>query len=80
MSKERDLLQRAKILLDCVCTSPVQKEIEELLAQPEPEQTEQEPVAWMYDWKIPTGEVQHVCIFRFTKKVYWHEVRNRDRM
>lgn len=39
MTIERELLQRAKILLDCVCTSPVQKEIEELLAQPE-----QEPV------------------------------------
>ena len=46
MSKERELLQRAKILLDCVCTSPVQKEIEELLAQPE-----QEPVAWQYRTK-----------------------------
>lgn len=57
MSKERELLQRAKILLDCVCTSPVQKEIEELLAQPE---QYNEPVAWMYDWKTPTGEVQHV--------------------
>ena len=37
MTIERELLQRAKILLDCVCTSPVQKEIEELLAQPETE-------------------------------------------
>ena len=42
MSKERDLLVRAKVLLECVDTAPLQdqadliiKEIQELLAQPE---------------------------------------------
>jgi hypothetical protein len=65
MSKERELLQ--KILTayrkDESCMSwGVANKIEELLAQPE-----QEPVAWMYDWKTPVGknrEVQHV----FTSK------------
>lgn len=43
MSKERELLVRAKVLLECVDTAPLQdqadliiKEIEELLTQPEP--------------------------------------------
>ena len=42
MNKERDLLVRAKVLLECVDTAPLQdqadliiKEIQELLAQPE---------------------------------------------
>jgi hypothetical protein len=53
-TEERDLLVREKVLLECVDTAPLQdqadliiREIEELLAQPE--QTEQEPVAWMND-------------------------------
>lgn len=48
MNEERDLLVRAKVLLECVDTAPLQdqadlivREITELLAQPE-----QEPVAW----------------------------------
>ena len=51
MSKEKDLLVRAKVLLECLDTEPLQdqadliaKEIQELLAQPEPA-----PVAWIDD-------------------------------
>jgi hypothetical protein len=54
MSAERDLLRRAKCLLECSNMEPLQRQsdnivegIKELLAQPE--QTEQEPVAWMND-------------------------------
>ncbi len=54
MSKERALLRRVKVLLECSNMEPLQRqtdlivgEIKELLAQPE--QTEQEPVAWMND-------------------------------
>jgi hypothetical protein len=51
MSKERELLRRIKVLLECSNMEPLQRqtdlivgEIKELLTQPE--QTEQEPVAW----------------------------------
>ncbi len=50
MSKERELLRRVKVLLECSNMEPLQdqadiiiKEIQQLLAQPE---QEQEPVAW----------------------------------
>jgi hypothetical protein len=53
MSEERYLLMRAKVLLECVDTAPLQdqadliiKDIQELLAQSE---KEEEPVAWMQD-------------------------------
>ena len=57
MSKERELLRRVKVLLECSNMEPLQRqtdlivgEIKELLAQPE-----QEPVAWMYDHQIEVG-------------------------
>ena len=53
MNEERELLVRAKVLLECVDTAPLQdqadliiKEIQELLAQPD---NEQEPVAWVWN-------------------------------
>jgi hypothetical protein len=60
MSKERELLQevlnKSYFIKDTVMEG-IFNRIEELLAQPE---TEQEPVAWMYDWKTPTEEIQNV--------------------
>ena len=54
MNEERDLLVRAKVLLECVDTAPLQdqvdliiKEIQELLAQPE-----QEPEPLLAETKI----------------------------
>ena len=84
MSKERELLRRVKVLLECSNMEPLQRqtdlivgEIKELLAQPEQEVyakgyaeamkqqvyeayesgrksalTEQEPVAWMYEFAV----------------------------
>ena len=84
MSKERALLRRVKVLLECSNMEPLQRqtdlivgEIKELLAQPEQEVyakgyaeamkqqvyeayesgrksalTEQEPVAWMYEFAV----------------------------
>lgn len=46
MSKERELLTKVLKVFDSVYSRNLIKEIEELLAQPEPE-----PVAWMYDWE-----------------------------
>ena len=45
MSKERELLKR---VVEYMWVGDIVEEIKELLAQPE--QTEQEPVAWMYCW------------------------------
>jgi len=53
MSIERELLIRAKVLIECLNTKPLQdqadiilSEIKELLAQPE---QDQEPVAWIIE-------------------------------
>ena len=51
MSKERELLKKVLLLRTCEALIP---EIEQLLAQPE--QTKQEPVAWMYEGIDETGE------------------------
>ena len=55
VNRERELLSRVKVLLECSNMEPLQdqadiiiKEIQELLAQPE--QTEPEPVAWITEW------------------------------
>ena len=50
MSKERELLKKAlDFMLDAGANlNPLFKEIQELLAQPE--QTEQEPMAWITEW------------------------------
>jgi hypothetical protein len=65
MSKERELLNKAIEMIQIVPLmasighaapdfgSELILEIQELLAQPE--QTEQEPVAWMYDHQIEVG-------------------------
>ena len=51
MNKERELLKKVLLLRTCEALIP---EIEQLLAQPE--QTKQEPVAWMYEGIDETGE------------------------
>ena len=55
-TKEIDLLQRVKMLLECVDTAPLQdqayliiREIEELLTQPEEEPIEDEELKNLYD-------------------------------
>jgi hypothetical protein len=53
MSKERDLLARVLTSELWSVQEELQAEIKQLLAQPE--QTEQEPVAWMYDHQIEVG-------------------------
>jgi len=52
MSKEIALLVRAFTAIDSRDFPVLCKEIEELLAQPE--HTEKEPVAWMYEWDTTT--------------------------
>ena len=47
MSKERELLNRARYNLDREYCADLIDEIDELLAQPE--QIEQEPVAWLHE-------------------------------
>lgn len=59
MSKERELLKQCKKYLSSFRGMYVEHntllgKLNELLAQPE--QTEQEPVAWMYDWNIKGEE------------------------
>jgi hypothetical protein len=63
VSKERELLEETLVVLEMVHMGECDLyfAIEELLAQPE---QSNEPVAWMYDWKTPSEEVQHV----FTSK------------
>jgi hypothetical protein len=55
MSKERELLQRCldEFEYKGVACNELCIDINKLLAQPE--QTEQEPVAWMYDHQIEVG-------------------------
>ena len=58
MSTERELLKKAlDFMLDAGANlNPLFKEINDnLLAQPEQSETEQEPVAWMYDHQIEVG-------------------------
>ena len=54
MSKERELLNRARYNLDREYCADLIDEIDELLAQPE--QIEQEPVAWLHEGLDETGE------------------------
>jgi hypothetical protein len=51
MSKERELLNRARYNLDREYCADLIDEIQELLAQPE-----QEPVAWLHEGLDETGE------------------------
>jgi hypothetical protein len=51
MSIEREFLKKLRYATHL--ENDLRKELEELLAQPE--QTEQEPVAWMYDHQIEVG-------------------------
>ena len=87
MSKERDLLVRAKVLLECVDTAPLQdqadliiKEIQELLAQPEhivdvTDRVEQEPVGYLYKQMECTGE--WATIFKVDKPyITWHDIKD----
>jgi hypothetical protein len=54
MSKERELLRQSLIALeDGPYGWELMEEIQNLLAQPEPEQ---EPVAWMYEWEEIGGK------------------------
>jgi hypothetical protein len=64
MSKERELLRRVKVLLECSNMEPLQdqadiiiKEIKELLAQPE-----QEPVAWKTEKKSYLDEIDRLSM------------------
>jgi hypothetical protein len=52
VSKEREFLK--KLRYASLLENDLRKELEELLAQPE--QTEQEPVAWLHDGVDETGE------------------------
>ena len=79
MSKERYLLMRAKVLLECVDTAPLQdqadliiKEIEELLAQPEPTA---EPVAWMWDEMFCDDWTTVSSVIKPSKSKYVDNVR-----
>ena len=54
MSKERELLQSVMEESWDFLYAGTHTEIKELLAQPE--QTEQEPVAWMYEWEEIGGK------------------------
>ena len=87
MSKERALLVRAKVLLECVDTAPLQdqadliiKEIQELLAQPEhivdvTDRVEQEPVGYLYKQMECTGE--WATIFKVDKPyITWHDIKD----
>lgn len=65
MSKERALLRRVKVLLECSNVEPLQRqsdliigEIKELLAQPE--QTEQEPFDWETKKKSYLDEIDRL--------------------
>jgi hypothetical protein len=51
VSREREFLKKLRYATHL--ENDLRKELEELLAQPE--QTEQEPVAWMYDHQIEVG-------------------------
>ena len=77
MSKEKDFLVRAKVLLECLDTEPLQdqadliaKEIQELLAQPE-----QEPVGYLYKQMDCCGE--WATIFKVDKPyITWHDIKD----
>jgi len=64
MSKERELLRRVKVLLECSNMEPLQdqadiiiKEIKELIAE-----TKQEPVAWKTEKKSYLDEIDRLSM------------------
>ena len=67
MSAERDLLRRAKCLLECSNMEPLQRQsenivegIKELLAQPEQEPLSDEEIADLWANKSPANEFECV--------------------
>lgn len=64
MSLEREFLK--KLRYASLLENDLRKELEELLAQPE---TEQEPVAWMWEWVNEIGEHVKSVVYNFYEDV-----------
>jgi hypothetical protein len=78
MSKEKDLLVRAKVLLECVDTAPLQdqadliiKEIQELLAQPEYEADRRsDPISKLRDLRDIQGREGNYDMDEYMRGLY----------
>jgi hypothetical protein len=69
MSRERELLKR--VLASSHLVTRLEKEIQQLLAQPE-----QEPVAWMYEWTNETGDIVKGVYVGSHKASHLYELAN----